>query len=231
MTGRAIKKFVELCKDPPNASPGSNRVNGGFIHVKLEPNTRYQYRLTAFNGFGPSEPVYAAFTTLPMVCVCVCVCVCVHCCSDSPSLSLFPPLSLPTPLSSHPSLFPPQAPPVPRLVSSAVTVNTASVTLEWGEGMEFKSKMKDLRRAFIEMDRDGNGDLSNDEFLNALNEQPSLREFLTWSTNLSPRELFQGIDDNNDGRLTFLEFSNYFLRQVRTNTQKNMRSSQEGEGR
>ena len=97
--------------------------------------------------------------------------------------------------------------------------------------MEFKSKMKDLRRAFIEMDRDGNGDLSNGEFLNALNEQPSLREFLTWSTNLSPRELFQGIDDNNDGRLTFLEFSNYFLRQVRTNTQKNMRSSQEGEGR
>ena len=120
---------------------------------------------------------------------------------------------------------------MPRLVSSAVTVNTASVTLEWGEGMEFKSKMKDLRRAFIEMDRDGNGDLSNDEFLNALNEQPSLREFLTWSTNLSPRELFQGIDDNNDGRLTFLEFSHYFLRQVRTNTQKNMRSSQEGEGR
>ena len=218
MTGRAIKKFVELCKDPPNANPGSNRVNGGFIHMKLEPNTRYQYRLTAFNGFGPSEPVYAAFTTLPMVCAASCGASCALCLL---TLSFSPP---------SPLLLP-QAPPVPRLVTSAVTVNTASVTLEWGEGMEFKSKMKDLRRAFIEMDRDGNGDLSNGEFLNALNEQPSLREFLTWSTNLSPRELFQGIDDNNDGRLTFLEFSNYFLRQVRTNTQKNMRSSQEGEGR
>jgi hypothetical protein len=122
MTGRAIKKFVELCKDPPTASGGGGGIRGGirggYIHMDLQPNTRYQYRLTAFNGFGPSEPTYASFTTLPM------------------------------------------APPAPRLVSSAVTVNKASATLEWGEGGEFKSKMKELHRSFLEMDVNGDGILT-----------------------------------------------------------------------
>jgi Ca2+-binding EF-hand superfamily protein len=197
MTGHAIKKFVELCKDPPSVSgnDGGGRGNGaglrgGYIHMDLQPNTRYQYRLTAFNGFGPSEPVYSSFTTLPM------------------------------------------APPVPRLVASAVTVNKASVTLEWGEGEEFKSKMKELRRAFVEMDRDANGDLSREEFLVALTAQPHLREFLTWSTDMSPTELFEGIDGDADGRLTFAEFSHFFLRRVRTNTQRLRPANAEaGEGR
>jgi Ca2+-binding EF-hand superfamily protein len=188
-TGRTIKKFVELCKDPPSSVDGGGRnINGGYIHMDLQPNTRYEYRLTAFNGFGPSEPTYATFTTLPM------------------------------------------APPAPRLVNSTVTVNKAAVTLEWGEGEEFKTKMKELRRAFIEMDRDGNGDLSKDEFMGALNDQPHLKEFLHWSTEMSPAELFEGIDGDDDGRLTFSEFSNFFLRKVRTNTQR-LRPAYEGEGR
>jgi len=188
MTGRAIKKFVELCKDPPKSSEGSGGIRGGYIHMDLQPNTRYQYRLTAFNGFGPSEPTYAAFTTLPM------------------------------------------APPAPRLVSSAVTVNKASVTLEWGEGGEFKSKMKELRRSFLEMDVNGDGTLTREEFLGALTDQPHLREFLVWSTDMEPSALFEGIDGDNDGRLTFEEFSHYFLRRVRTNTQR-LRPAGEGEGR
>ena len=191
MTGRAIKKFVELCKDPPSVGGANDiKVRGGYIHMELQPNTRYQYRLTAFNGFGPSEPVYSSFTTLPM------------------------------------------APPAPRLVSSAVTVNKASCTLEWGEGQEFKCKMKELRRAFMEMDRDGNGNLSREEFLVALTAQPHLREFLTWSTDMTPAELFEGIDGDRDGKLTFSEFSNFFLRRVRTNTQKLRPANAEaGEGR
>ena len=72
-------------------------------------------------------------------------------------------------------------PPPPRLINTAVTVNTASVTLDWGEGGAFKLKMRELRRAFAEMDADGNGALTRDEFSLAITKQPSLREFLSWS--------------------------------------------------
>ena len=60
-------------------------------------------------------------------------------------------------------------------------MNTASVTLDWGEGGEFKRKIREMRRAFEEMDMDGNGTLTRDEFSLAITKQPSLREFLSWS--------------------------------------------------
>ena len=211
MTGRAIKKFVHLCKDPP--ASGQTK-QGGFIHIDLEPNTRYQYRLTAYNGFGPSEPTYSAFTTLPM------------------------------------------APPPPRLISTAVTVNTASVTLDWGEGGAFKVKMRELRRAFAEADENGDGTLTRAEFSRAVTKQPSLREFLSWSMGMdhagamgdsmlegssmtAEREretvlaFFDDMDTDQDDRLTFTEFSKFFLSRARTNTQKSMRASdgESGEGR
>ena len=189
MTGRAIKKFVHLCKDPP--SVGEEK-KGGFIHIQLEPNTRYQYRLTAYNGFGPSEPTYAAFTTLPM------------------------------------------APPPPRLINTAVTVKSASVTLDWGEGGEFKRRMLELRRAFSEMDTDGNDALTRDEFSLAITNQPALREFLGWSLGVEHTgagtkhdaeknavlNFFDDVDTDKDDRLTFEEFSSFFLSRARTNTQK-----------
>ena len=60
------KVFEELIKDPPHAKHKEIVPTGRYLHEGLRPNSKYQYRLTAFNGFGPSTPTYASFTTLPI---------------------------------------------------------------------------------------------------------------------------------------------------------------------
>ena len=61
-TGRPITKFIEIAKDPPGPEQ-EGRFK--FTVPGLRPSTRYHFRLTAFNGFGASAPVYRAFTTVP----------------------------------------------------------------------------------------------------------------------------------------------------------------------
>ena len=62
------KIFEEVCKDPPSAFNNGQPVfpEGVKIVENLTPNTNYLFRITAFNGFGPSTPTYANFTTLPI---------------------------------------------------------------------------------------------------------------------------------------------------------------------
>ncbi len=62
------KIFEEVCKDPPSAFNNGQPVfpEGVKIVDNLTPNTNYLFRITAFNGFGPSTPTYANFTTLPI---------------------------------------------------------------------------------------------------------------------------------------------------------------------
>ena len=177
------KNFIELTKDPPHAKHQDIVPTGYFRHEELSPNTKYLYRLTAFNGFGPSTPTYASFTTLPV------------------------------------------APPAPRLESSSITVDKCSVTLSWGEGDEYVSKLKELRKVFDEIDQDGSGELSYEEmktFQKRNLSQPRLREFIEWSgcgDNIF-LSIFEGADENQDGTVSFEEFSRYLLRNAKVNSNK-----------
>eukprot|EP00949_MAST-11_sp_MAST-11-sp1_P002259 g2259.t1 len=60
-------EFASIFKDPESAGSGGrfNSPLGLYTLKDLEPNTRYNFKITAFNGFGPSVPTYKSFTTLP----------------------------------------------------------------------------------------------------------------------------------------------------------------------
>ena len=59
-------EYEEVYRDPPSAASAS----GSKCEVKVEslrPNTRYYYRIRAFNGHGASPYAYASFATAPSV--------------------------------------------------------------------------------------------------------------------------------------------------------------------
>ena len=183
------KIFSELTKDPPHAKHKDIVPTGYFMHEELAPNTKYLYRLTAFNGFGPSTPTYASFTTLPI------------------------------------------APPAPRLDSSSITVDKCTVTLSWGEGEEYVRKLRSLRKVFNKIDVDGSGQLSKAEMETFKNQiihpeknqaNPILREFVEWSGCGEDifLTMFKKADENNDGKVSFDEFSKHLLRNARVNSNK-----------
>ena len=62
-------RFVEICRDPKDASPDSKL---SFQHIlrrwnnaPLTAGATYSFRVRGFNGFGPGEYTYASFTTVP----------------------------------------------------------------------------------------------------------------------------------------------------------------------
>ena len=62
-TGKAEGTFTEVCRDPPDAS---SDFEYKFWLKGLVPGATYNFRMRAFNGYGPGEYTYKAFTTRPI---------------------------------------------------------------------------------------------------------------------------------------------------------------------
>ncbi|CAM9234202.1 unnamed protein product, partial [Chrysoparadoxa australica] len=54
--------FKEICRDPPDAD---GEPEYQIWVPDLQPNTTYDFRIRAFNGFGPGAYTHKAFTTRP----------------------------------------------------------------------------------------------------------------------------------------------------------------------
>ena len=63
-TGVNPGTFVEIFRDPKDASPDTV-MSLTYLVDTLTPGTTYQFRIRGFNGFGPGNFTYKAFTTLP----------------------------------------------------------------------------------------------------------------------------------------------------------------------
>lgn len=164
-------EFREICRDPPDADSSPE---GQFWIRDLRPNTLYDFRMRAFNGFGPSPYSHRAFATRPTV------------------------------------------PDAPVLVRSSPT----ELQLRWQFGSRYALRLKELRHVFDEVDRDGSGDVSRDELLEALaSDHPGLLALLKSSklgggsngnNSSTALTIFDAIEANDDENISWEEFLRYF---------------------
>jgi Ca2+-binding EF-hand superfamily protein len=125
-------------------------------------------------------------------------------------------------------------PPKPRVMK----ITYDSVTLRWLFSKKFAERMADLKKLFFNSDSDGNGTLSREELIRAVEDaDEGLQDFLNGIAKKLKLEdwglLFDKIEGDEDGTLSWDEFEQFFLSSgwgdeestVRQSSQVNMRSS------
>jgi Ca2+-binding EF-hand superfamily protein len=176
-------KYVEVFRDPPEADENST-FNLQYLMSNLTPGTSYLFRIRAFNGFGPSDYTYKTFTTLTNV-----------------------------PLQ-------------PR----ALKIAPESVILRWTFSANFFQRIEELKKLFLIADRDHSGRVDREELTAILNDRVEdtapLKLFLDRIFAVKFKNevgedggmgaqgyagLFDMIESDDDGFLTWQEFENFFL--------------------
>jgi Ca2+-binding EF-hand superfamily protein len=176
-------KYVEVFRDPPEADENST-FNLQYLMSNLTPGTSYLFRIRAFNGFGPSDYTYKTFTTLTNV-----------------------------PLQ-------------PR----ALKIAPESVILRWTFTANFFQRIEELKKLFLIADRDHSGRVDREELTAILNDRVEdsapLKLFLDRIIAVKMKNevgegggmgaqgfagLFDMIESDDDGFLTWQEFENFFL--------------------
>ena len=158
--------FTELFRDPQSGTGGrAGDKLLEYLDTNLSPNTRYFYRIRAFNGFGPSAYTYASFATAGM------------------------------------------APPAPF----ATRITPTTVTLSWAQSAEFNRRLKQMKELFTALDRDASGELSRDEWEQGIESNASLKKWLDGIQGDAGGSIFDEIESNDDGGLSWKEFKAYVI--------------------
>lgn len=190
-------KYVEIFRDPPEADTNAT-FSLQYFMSNLTPGTSYLFRIRAFNGFGPSEYTYKTFTTLTNV----------------------------------------------PLQPKALKIAPESVVLRWTFSPTFFQRLEELKRMFNLADRDKSGRVDREELTAILNDRVEdsapLKNFLDRIVAVKYRQemgetnnnnngnqqgyagLFDMIESDDDGFLTWAEFESFFLSTGWTNMGANL---------
>lgn len=181
-------KYTEIFRDPAEADDDATFACQYRVS-NLTPGTSYLFRIRAFNGFGPSDYTYKTFTTLT----------------------------------------------TPPLQPRAIKIAAESVVLRWTFSKVFFQRLEELRHIFV-MVAGEDGKVSREELALTLDDgvgdTHALKSFLASVVKSSNKRkdelgsdrddqkkggrgayagLFDLIETNDDGYLSWEEFENFFL--------------------